>query len=651
MDVLLLVARLLTCAVFLVAGVGKLLDLPGSRHAMAGFGVPDALAGLFGLLLPLVELAVAVLLLPLATAWYASLAALVLLLAFVAGIAVNMARGRAPDCHCFGQLHSEPVGWATLGRNGVLMLVAAVVTVGGRTSPGPSVIAWLGPLSAVQRAGLAVGALAVLAVAVEGWLLLHVLQQNGRLLLRLESLEAGVAAGTPLPAAGTAPAPPQPGLPVGSAAPGFSLTGLYGETLTLDALRASGRPVALIFSDPGCGPCNALMPEIAAWQRRTDAPSVVVVSRGGVEANRAKATEHRLSQVLLQQDREVMAAYQAVGTPSAVVVRPNGTIGSPLAQGAEAIRALIEPASMPQPASQPAPPAVPAVPVGAAGSRVGQPAPDVALPDLDGRTVRLSDLRGRDALVLFWNPQCGFCQRMLDDLKAWEREAPAGAPDLLVVSTGDAGANRAQGLRAPVLLDQGFKVGQSFGASGTPSAVRVDASGRIASEVAVGADAVLALAGGQVLPTGGNGNGNVLPQPPAARLGQLAPPLKLPDLNGKTVRLSDFRGSRLVVLFWNPQCGFCQRMAADLRAWEERRPKDAPKLLLVTRGEPDENRAMGLRSTMVLDQEFRIGRAFGAGGTPMGVLIDAEGRVASEVVAGAEAVLTLARGDASGIPS
>jgi hypothetical protein len=36
-----------------------------------------------------------------------------------------------------------------------------------------------------------------------------------------------------------------------------------------------------------------------------------------------------------------MQAYHADGTPSAVVVRPDGTIGSPLAQGAAAIRALV----------------------------------------------------------------------------------------------------------------------------------------------------------------------------------------------------------------------------------------------------------------------------------------------------------------------
>src|SRR5205085_6205730 len=98
-------------------------------------------------------------------------------------------------------------------------------------------------------------------------------------------------------------------------------------------------------------------------------------------------------------------------------------------------------------------------------------------------------------LVLFWNPGCGFCRQMLDALKAWEVNPPAGAPRLLVVSTGAADENRALGLRAPVVLDQSSAVMRPFGASGTPMAVLVGAHVRIASEVAAGAPAVLALAG------------------------------------------------------------------------------------------------------------------------------------------------------------
>jgi hypothetical protein len=85
---------------------------------------------------------------------------------------------------------------------------------------------------------------------------------------------------------------------------------------------------------------------------------------------------------------------------------------------------------------------------------------------------------------------------MLDDLKALEADPTEGAPRILVVSTGTAAENKALGLRSTVVLEQGFATGSAFGANGTPSAVLVDSEGKIASEVAVGAPAVLALADG-----------------------------------------------------------------------------------------------------------------------------------------------------------
>ena len=84
---------------------------------------------------------------------------------------------------------------------------------------------------------------------------------------------------------------------------------------------------------------------------------------------------------------------------------------------------------------------------------------------------------------------------MLDDLKAVEVDLPEGARKVLVVSAGTVKDNKAMGLRSTVVLDQGFNTGLAFGASGTPSAVRVDSEGKVTSGVAVGAPAVLALAG------------------------------------------------------------------------------------------------------------------------------------------------------------
>jgi peroxiredoxin len=127
-------------------------------------------------------------------------------------------------------------------------------------------------------------------------------------------------------------------------------------------------------------------------------------------------------------------------------------------------------------------------------------------------------------------------------------------------------------------------------------------------------------------------------------VGDPAPEFALPDLDGKNVALADYKGKRTMLLFWNPGCGFCQQMLQDLRTWEVQRQADAPEVLVVSTGAAQENRVMGLRSRMLLDRDLSVGERYGALGTPMAVLVDTEGRVASEVAAGAEAVLALARG-------
>jgi thiol-disulfide isomerase/thioredoxin/uncharacterized membrane protein YphA (DoxX/SURF4 family) len=508
MGIALLIARLLLAVVFVVAGVAKLADRAGSRQAIIDFGLPTALATPLGILLPLAELAVAAALISTATAWWGAIGALALLLLFGAGISVNLARGRKPGCHCFGQLHSAPAGWRTLARNGVLVLIASFVVWQGKEGVGPSAVGWLGAISTAQLLAL-IGGLIVLGLfVVIGWFLVHLLRQNGRLLVRLEALEAKLAAGGGVPAQnGVEETQPPAGLPVGSQAPDFSLLGLHGETLTLESLRSSGKPVMLLFTDPNCGPCNTLLPDVGRWQQEhAEKLSISLVSRGAPEENRTKASEHELQNVLLQEDWEVHDVYRANGTPSAVLVAPDGAVGSPVVGGADAIRALVsqvvgDRAQLPiQPATQGQPcpncgkvhAAAPTVP---AAKNIGEPAPEVKLPDLEGNTVELKNFRDEETLVLFWNPGCGFCQQMLPDLKEWEADPPEGAPRLLVVSAGTEEANTEMGLSSTVVLDQQFSTGRAFGATGTPSAVLVDAEGRLASEIAVGAQAVLALAG------------------------------------------------------------------------------------------------------------------------------------------------------------
>jgi thiol-disulfide isomerase/thioredoxin len=277
--------------------------------------------------------------------------------------------------------------------------------------------------------------------------------------------------------------------------------------------------VLMLFTDPGCGPCNAMLPEVGHWQEEhAQKLTLSLISRGEVEENKIKAQEHGLKNVLLQEDWEVSGSYKVNGTPSAVLISPEGKVASLVAGGAEGIRGLLsyavgersqlpmQPQVAPQEQAQgqPCPNCGKVHPNGNGaaqqaermGPKVGEEAPELRLADLKGAEVSLQeDFRGEVSLVLFWNPGCGFCQQMLPDLKEWEANSPEGAPRLLVVSAGSEEANKEMDLASPVMLDQQFSVGSAFGASGTPSAVLVDAEGKVASEVTVGAPAVMELAG------------------------------------------------------------------------------------------------------------------------------------------------------------
>ena len=195
--------RVVLAAVFAVAGTAKLLDRPGTRRSLSEFGVPSRALPVAALLLPLLELATAVALIPPGSARWGALAALALLLGFIGGIANALARGEAPDCHCFGQVHSAPAGRGTLVRNAVLAALAAVVVLEG---PGPSIPEWVSARTPAELVAVAAGAaaIALAGLALRLWL------DRRRLQDELAAARAELAA---LP----------PGLPVGAQAPRFAL--------------------------------------------------------------------------------------------------------------------------------------------------------------------------------------------------------------------------------------------------------------------------------------------------------------------------------------------------------------------------------------------------------------------------------------------
>lgn len=298
------VARLLVAAVFGWAGLAKLLNLAGTRRAVAEFGAPDQWVRVAGVVLPVVELGVAVAVLLPWTAVAAGLVALGLLVVFSVRVAWLLRAGKRPVCACFGA-GSGAIGGRTLVRNGVLVALVLVATIGANDA-----------LPVEYAVGSAV---AVALGTVQVW--------QG---LELRRLRRPAEHG------------PADGLPIGAPAPSIDLRHAAGGRGSLGAALTAGLPVVLLFVHPGCSPCSRIVAELPQWRTRLDGKAtIVLIGRGGAESLAAWAGEHEAGEILVQHGSEVAEGYRVRGTPAAVLIDARGRIASAVAVGTYAIRELL----------------------------------------------------------------------------------------------------------------------------------------------------------------------------------------------------------------------------------------------------------------------------------------------------------------------
>jgi thiol-disulfide isomerase/thioredoxin len=321
-------------AVFAVAGAAKLTNPAATRDAIAAFGAPPSLAVPGALVLPPSELLVAAALIPAATAHWAALVAVAMLVLFSAAMVRTLRAGSAPDCNCFGGLTQTEVGRGTLARNGLLIALAAFVAAGGQPV---SALHWITAAAVGDRAVIAAMVGCIVALACFCWALLR---QNGRLLSRLDEVVGKTATADPLP-------PPAPG----TAAPSFSGVDLRGDPVTLEAMLSRGLPVVLFFTDPGCGACELVLDTVAqAQEDPAEKFTLVVVSVGSIDRIdriERKATDFGLKRVLPQDDDALFDAYGVRGFPALVEIDADGLIAGAPALGADPVReallALLDP--------------------------------------------------------------------------------------------------------------------------------------------------------------------------------------------------------------------------------------------------------------------------------------------------------------------
>jgi peroxiredoxin len=339
MSMLLSVICVFLAGVFILAGGTKLGDRSGTVQAVLDFGLPAPLAPLIARMLPVVELLIGLaLLLPLGLIWYGAVGALVLLIGFTIAMVLTLVRGRRPDCNCFGQLHSAPISWKTIVRNVILMVLAGGIIWQGSTYRGFYAADWFTDLVAGQLLVTMIGLGLMITVLAEGWFLLHLFAQHGRLLNRIEGLERQLASQGRVSAA---PIAHNESVTIGQRAPDFRLPTSAGTLVSLADLRTPDKPLMLVFADPQCGPCTRLLPELVTWQERHAAQMTLALISRSAGVGQVQPAIPALRHVLIQADREVATAYNVAGTPAAVLINPDGTFASDLALGAEPIRALV----------------------------------------------------------------------------------------------------------------------------------------------------------------------------------------------------------------------------------------------------------------------------------------------------------------------
>jgi peroxiredoxin len=122
-------------------------------------------------------------------------------------------------------------------------------------------------------------------------------------------------------------------------------------------------------------------------------------------------------------------------------------------------------------------------------------------------------------------------------------------------------------------------------------------------------------------------------------VGDAAPDFRLPDLDGREVTLSEFRGKTVVLQWMNPNCPFIARHARE--GTMTKIVADHPEIvfLAINSTNPEQtdyltpeahaafNREHGIGYPVLYDPAGEVGRAYGAKTTPHMFVIDAEGIV------------------------
>jgi len=123
------------------------------------------------------------------------------------------------------------------------------------------------------------------------------------------------------------------------------------------------------------------------------------------------------------------------------------------------------------------------------GVKLGEPAPNFQLRDMQGHLVALSDLRGKVVMVNFWATWCGPCRVEMPAMEELYRTFQRKDFEILAVSTDAQGVSvtrpfqQENHLTFPILHDTDYRVGLTYGARSLPMTFMVDRQGVVRHQI------------------------------------------------------------------------------------------------------------------------------------------------------------------------
>jgi len=274
---------------------------------------------------------------------------------------------------------------------------------------------------------------------------------------------------------------------------------------------------------------------------------------------------------------------------------------------------------------------------------------DFELPALSGGEMRLSQWRGKRLLLIFFNPDCSHCQKMVPQLAKLPASPDAGEPQVLIISTGDRSVNRRlmEEVQVPVLLQEQGELAMLYGVPGTPAGYLVDEAGMTCAALLTGASALLAAArstessGPATKATTNLTHSQLLRD--GLRAGTVAPDFLLPSPDGEQIALSQYRGRKVLLVFSDPECTPCNSLAPHLELAHRGNPDY--QILMVSRGNAELVRKkideFGFTFPVVMQRKGEISREYGIFAVPVAFLIDEAGIISREVMTGLDPILSL----------